>query len=87
MNLNNIEESTYEDQDSMKTKMPVNIGCRASLCGEKGIRTLGTRKGTTVFETAPIDHSGISPVGLGCKCIHFIGKNYDHSKFAASVKA
>ena len=30
--------------------------------GETGIRTLGTRKGTTVFETAPIDHSGISPV-------------------------
>lgn len=30
-------------------------------CGEKGIRTLGTREGTTVFETAPIDHSGISP--------------------------
>ncbi len=31
------------------------------FCGETGIRTLGTRKGTTVFETAPIDHSGISP--------------------------
>ena len=29
--------------------------------GERGIRTLGTRKSTTVFETAPIDHSGISP--------------------------
>ena len=31
------------------------------LCGKTGIRTLGTRKGTTVFETAPIDHSGIFP--------------------------
>jgi hypothetical protein len=32
------------------------------LCGgEAGIRTLGTRKGTTVFETAPIDRSGTSP--------------------------
>ena len=30
--------------------------------GEAGIRTLGTRKGTTVFETAPIDRSGTSPV-------------------------
>ena len=30
-------------------------------CGEKGIRTLGTRKRSTVFETAPFDHSGISP--------------------------
>ena len=29
--------------------------------GERGIRTLGTRKGTTVFETVPIDHSGTSP--------------------------
>ena len=30
-------------------------------CGEKGIRTLGTQKRSTVFETAPFDHSGISP--------------------------
>lgn len=38
------------------------------LCGKAGIRTLGTRKGTTVFETAPIDRSGISPCGqLRCK--------------------
>ena len=29
--------------------------------GKTGIRTLGTRKGTTVFETVPIDHSGIFP--------------------------
>lgn len=29
--------------------------------GKTGIRTLGARKGTTVFETAPIDHSGIFP--------------------------
>ena len=33
-------------------------------CGKTGIRTLGTRKGTTVFETVPIDHSGIFPVGF-----------------------
>ena len=29
--------------------------------GEEGIRTLGTLARTTVFETAPFDHSGISP--------------------------
>ena len=29
--------------------------------GETGIRTLGARKGSTVFETAPFDHSGTSP--------------------------
>ena len=33
----------------------------AFFCGKTGIRTLGARKGTTVFETAPIDHSGIFP--------------------------
>lgn len=40
-------------------------GCELSsqpfVSGKTGIRTLGTRKGTTVFETAPIDHSGIFP--------------------------
>ena len=30
--------------------------------GERGIRTLGTLTRTTVFETAPFDHSGISPL-------------------------
>ena len=29
--------------------------------GEGGIRTLGTHKGTPVFETGPFDHSGTSP--------------------------
>jgi hypothetical protein len=29
--------------------------------GEGGIRTHGTLARTTVFETAPIDHSGTSP--------------------------
>lgn len=29
--------------------------------GETGIRTLGTIAGTTVFETVPFNHSGISP--------------------------
>ncbi len=31
--------------------------------GETGIRTLGGVTPTTVFETAPFDHSGISPWG------------------------
>ena len=29
--------------------------------GEGGIRTLGTLARSTVFETAPFDHSGTSP--------------------------
>ncbi len=41
-------------------------------CGKTGIRTLGTRKGTTVFETVPIDHSGIFPSAvLRCKVMSF----------------
>ena len=39
------------------------------FCGRTGIRTLGSRKGTTVFETAPIDHSGILPVIVGLFCV------------------
>ncbi len=31
--------------------------------GETGIRTLGRLAPTTVFETAPFDHSGTSPSG------------------------
>ncbi len=37
----------------------MTCGC---FSGKTGIRTLGTRKGTTVFETVPIDHSGIFPL-------------------------
>lgn len=37
-----------------------NASARASG-GEGGIRTHGTREGSTVFETAPFDHSGTSP--------------------------
>lgn len=33
--------------------------------GEGEIRTHGTREGTTVFETVPIDHSGTSPRSAG----------------------
>ena len=35
--------------------------------GERGIRTPGTLMGSTVFETAPFDRSGISPFIMGCK--------------------
>ena len=52
-----------------------NIGCGFCkyliiklICGKTGIRTLGARKGTTVFETAPIDHSGIFPVEWLLRC-------------------
>ncbi len=41
------------------------------FCGKTGIRTLGTRKSTTVFETVPFDRSGIFPCGCGCKITLF----------------
>ncbi len=34
-------------------------------CGERGIRTPGTRKGSTVFKTAALDRSAISPDKVG----------------------
>ena len=40
---------------------PVLDGHGLGNGGERGIRTLGTLTRTTVFETAPFDHSGISP--------------------------
>lgn len=36
--------------------------------GEGGIRTHGTREGTTVFETVPFDHSGTSPLKGAGRC-------------------
>ena len=38
-----------------------DLSVRKSNGGEGGIRTHGTREGTTVFETATIDHSVTSP--------------------------
>ena len=37
------------------------FGREIIIGGETGIRTLGTLARSTVFETAPIDHSGTSP--------------------------
>ncbi len=38
------------------------------VCGERGIRTPGPVARTTVFKTAAIDHSAISPLTLpGCR--------------------
>ena len=56
-------EKTAELFDSLRfvRLCPILVGFG---CGKAGIRTLGTRKGTTVFETAPIDHSGTFPRDL-----------------------
>ena len=76
--VNQAEYPTWErswDRKSAQRIFFSKIICLVSyLGGETGIRTLGPRKGTTVFETAPIDHSGTSPLGVsiiscewGCK--------------------
>ena len=48
--------------------------------GERGIRTLGTLARTTVFETAPFNHSGTSPKVAGssdCGCAFQAWKSHD----------
>ena len=46
--------------------------------GERGIRTLGTREGTTIFETVAFDHSAISPLFRFINILLFLakGKNF-----------
>ena len=47
------------------TKRSNTIRIERDSGGEGGIRTDGTLAGSTVFETAPFDHSGTSPRFLG----------------------
>jgi hypothetical protein len=49
-----LQNHSFPDQRDLSST------CAADS-GEAGIRTLGTQKGTTVFETAPFSHSGTSP--------------------------
>ena len=46
---------------AQKNQMGLRSSSFIARCGKTGIRTLEPRKGLTVFETAPIDHSGIFP--------------------------
>ena len=53
----------------MKETHWFSVSFNLDISGKTGIRTLGARKGTTVFETAPIDHSGIFPwCGFVLRC-------------------
>ncbi len=38
--------------------------CQSYMSGEGEIRTLGGTSTTTVFETAPLNHSGTSPYSI-----------------------
>ena len=48
-------------QDIVELNSPSPRVSQRVIGGEGGIRTLGTLARSTVFETAPIDHSGTSP--------------------------
>ena len=50
--------------------------------GEGGIRTHGTRKGSTVFETAAFDHSATSPSQTSPK---IPGRGLYHPKTVAKI--
>ncbi len=58
--------SPEKRQTVRKDLVLTSVYCMSSLAhgGERGIRTLGTLARSTVFETAPFDHSGTSPSGL-----------------------
>ncbi len=50
----------------LKNKMPERK-CSDIYSGEGGIRTHGSPKTTAVFETAPFNHSGTSPLVVRAK--------------------
>ena len=56
--------------------------------GETGIRTLGPASWSTVFETAPIDHSGISPCKTAsCSVIqHFLTSVFGVQRYTLFLK-
>ena len=54
------ERTVYEERTSF---LPISLNLKSiKFSGEGEIRTLGPASGTTVFETAPFNHSGTSPI-------------------------
>ena len=66
-------------EDTKEGRMPIHNEklLFSIICGEGGIRTHGTRKGSTVFETARFNHSRTSPSSNlpgfpnTCKACHY----------------
>jgi hypothetical protein len=65
-------------QRSFKFKNPGAVHPGFSIGGGKGIRTPGTREGTTVFKTAAFDRSAIPP--LFTEALAKV--NFDHRTFS-----
>src|SRR5690606_2162370 len=58
-------ESRVTQEDAPKTQTAsISAGRAVVQGGGGGIRTHGRANPTTVFETAPINHSGTPPLGL-----------------------
>ena len=56
-----MKKYNSQANDTKKAGHLARFFCVIFFCGERGIRTPGTVTSTTVFETVPFDHSGISP--------------------------
>ena len=59
--VNSPSRITLENNGKIRPQPDRENAFAGASGGEGGIRTHGGRKPTTVFETAPIDHSGTSP--------------------------
>ena len=57
----NIHNQCLSSNQRARLRPPQKLRTSASEGGERGIRTLGIVTHTTVFETVPLNHSGISP--------------------------
>ena len=59
--VNSPSPITLENNEKIRPQPDRENAFAKASGGEGGIRTHGTREGSTVFETAPFDHSGTSP--------------------------
>jgi hypothetical protein len=60
--VNSPSATTLENNEKIRLREGAENRLYRNVGGETGIRTLGTLARSTVFETAPFDRSGISPL-------------------------
>ena len=59
--VRSVHTNPFESTEKSVPFRAVSLVRNGDNGGETGIRTLGRLAPTTVFETAPFDHSGTSP--------------------------
>ena len=59
--VRSVPANPFDNTEKYAPVMAVSLVRNGDNGGETGIRTLGRLAPTTVFETAPFDHSGTSP--------------------------